>query len=459
MSRVAKIGLFVLVSGVAGVVFIVMSGDGFSDRNTYEVEIVMDDASGLTTNSQIFMAGVPIGTIRSIELQDGRARLSVMVSDEIAIYEDATAYKEASSLLGTSIISIDPGSSGAASLDAGGRIEQVSVRGDFARTVDITGEIGQEMVEMLAEIRRQHMVVLNRTFESFDRILERVDLRSEDDLQQVSEILASVALTVERIALMVDDRDADIQDSIASLRRSLDDVQDVTATVRRGEGNIGRAVYEDELYERVVSVARSTEELVHQITGLGVQVGFESAYMSEREQAQSAFSLRLLPRSRRGYYELGVVDTPGGVTRSRTTEEVETVDGGAATTTVSEETVTTDEVKFNAQIARSFGPLTLRGGLIESSGGFGVDLRPFPAFQVSGEVFDFGADDEPNLRATGTIFPFYDPAAELPWYWVYLTGGMNNILSEQGRELFFGGGVRFTDEDIRGLVGLIPFGG
>lgn len=457
MSRVAKVGLFVVIVSVLGVGYILRTGDGYSERNTYELEVLMDNAAGLTTNSQVFMAGVPIGMIRSISLQDGRARIVVAISNDIEIHEDATVYKEASSLLGTSIISLDPGSRGAATLDAGGRIEQVSVRGDFGRTIDTAEGIAVAVTEVLADVREQHLTVLYSTLESLDRILARVDVRSESDLETVSLILHDIALTVERVARMVDERDSDIQASLASVRRSLEDMEDVTATVRRGEGNLGRIVYEEELYERVVNVARSAEELVEQVTGLGVQVGFESAYLAERGEPQSEFSLRLLPRSRRGYYELGIVDAPEGITRRTTTTEVESVDGAPPTTTVTDETVTDDGVKFNAQIARTFGPLTVRGGLIESSGGFGVDYSPLSQVMISGEMFEFG-DDQPNLRATGTVFPFFDPDAVLPWYWLYLTGGMTNILSPDDREFFVGAGLRFTDEDIRGLVGLIPFG-
>ncbi|TVQ97767.1 MAG: MCE family protein [Spirochaetaceae bacterium] len=472
MSRAAKIGLFVAVVTLGGIAYITMSGDGFSENNTYRLEVVMEDASGLVVNSQVFLAGVPVGTIRSITLDGRQARVELAISEDVEIFDDATVFKQASSLLGTSVIAIDPGRSGGTALSSGGRIERVSVRGDFSETLTAAEDAGHEIRELVAELRRQHVQLLASSLEGIDRIIARVDARSQNDLEQVSRILADVAITVERIALLVDSRDEDVQESILAMRRSIDevetatvslrrsmqDVEDMTGTMRRGEGNIGRVVYEDELYERVVSVARSTEALIEQVRGLGVQVGFESAYLTEREATQSAFSLRLLPRSRQGYYEIGVVDTPEGVSRRRTITEAESVGGGPTTTTVTDETIVTDDVRFNAQIARHFGPVTMRGGLIESSGGFGLDLRPVSQLMLSGELFAFGGDDEPNLRATGTLFPFYNPDGDLPWYWLYVTGGMTNILNPDSREFFLGAGVRFTDEDIRGLVGLIPFG-
>jgi phospholipid/cholesterol/gamma-HCH transport system substrate-binding protein len=456
MSRLAKIGLFVVVVAVAGTYYIVRSWDGFSNRNTYQVDVIVDDASGLTVNSEIFMAGVPIGKIEAIELQEGRARLLLAVSEDVELYEDAAVVKEASSLLGTSIIELNPGGAGGAQLQGGDRIRNVRVHGEFGDTLETAQNAGEEIVGLVQELRRQHLEILESSLLAIDRIANRIDQRSAQDLAEVSRIIAEVSATVERISLLVDRRDEDIDRSIVSMQRSIQNVEEVTAQVRSGEGNVGRALYDDELYNRVLGVAEETEALVKQIRGLGVQVGFESAYLTERQAAQSEFSLRLLPESERGYYQVGVVDTPGGVTEEETVVE-EVTTGGTTTTTRTERRVTSDEIRFNALIARHFGPVTLRGGLIESSGGFGLDLRLVEQLVLSGEMFDFGGEG-PNLRAGGTVFPFYDPDRNRPWYWLYLSGGVADILDTEGITPYFGGGLRFTDEDIRGLVGLIPLG-
>ncbi len=456
MSRLAKIGLFVIVIAAVGSYYIVRSWDGFSSRNTYRVEVMMDDASGLTVDAEIFMAGVPVGTIEAIQLREGRARVVLAVSEEVELYEDATVVKEASSLLGTSIVELDPGGVGGAQLGGGDRIRNVSVQGEFGRTLETAESAGDEITALVQELRRQHIEILERSLLAVERIANRIDRRSAQDLEEVSLIIAEVSATVERISLLVDRRDEDIDRSIVSMQRSIRNVEEVTGQVRSGEGNVGRALYDDELYDRVVGAAEETEALVKQIRGLGVQVGFESAYLTERQAAQSQFSLRLLPNSENGYYEIGVVDTPEGLTEEETVVE-QVTGGGSTTTTTTERRVTSDEIRFNALIARHFGPVTLRGGLIESTGGVGLDLRLVEQFALSGEVFGFGGDG-PNLRAGGTVFPLYQPERNRPWYWLYLSGGVADILDTEGITPYFGGGLRFTDEDIRGLVGLIPMG-
>ncbi len=500
MSRLARIGLFFLIIGVGGISYIMMSSQTFSPRDTYTVEVLMDDASGLTTNSQVQMAGVAIGHIDKIELENGRARLTLAISKDVELYEDAEVAKQPSSLLGTSVISMRPGAAGAR-VEDGARIERSVSRGDFGHTMDVVDALGGEFTEFVRELRaelltervygdigaivenvrytsestrvliEQNLQTLGAMLASIDRIVDEVELRSEDELNRVARILESTAVIVERFESVIDSHDQDLVGSIKAVRRSAEtlsttmesvslsaaDVSDITGTVRRGEGTVGRAVYDEELYERVSRIAAGAEEIVEGIVGLGVQFGYEGAYLSRDDAARNEFALRLPPRTRDRYYELGVVDTPRGPSRTTTTETVETIDGDTSESTITE-TETTDGVRFNAQIARVLGPLTLRGGLIESTGGFGVDLRPVDQFMLSGEMFSFG-DDTPNLRASGSFFPFFDPDGSKPWEWIYLTGGIDRVLDEDERQLFLGGGLRVTDDSLRGLFSLAPLAG
>jgi phospholipid/cholesterol/gamma-HCH transport system substrate-binding protein len=92
---------------------------------------------------------------------------------------------------------------------------------------------------------------------------------------------------------------------------------------------------------------------------------------------------------------------------------------------------------------------------MENTAGIGLDFQPVKWVSVSGEVFNFQTGEKPNLRGTLTIYPFFDPDSDKPWNWLYLTGGIDNSLSDK-RDYFFGGGIRFADREIKGLIGLIP---
>jgi phospholipid/cholesterol/gamma-HCH transport system substrate-binding protein len=322
----------------------------------------------------------------------------------------------------------------------------------------------------------QNLQLLSSTLTSIEQVVRQVNSRSDEELDRVSQILentVSITARIEALLAANDERIAaslqDVQTSLASLNRTLQtvessavDVKDATSHIRSGEGTVGKIVYDDELYERVNNIATGAEDIVNRLSGLGIQVGYEGSYLTQTGDARNDFHLRLLPRigeqsqaHPEKYYELGLVDTPAGVTETTTTRVV-TESGTPDEDYLRTTEKTTDDLKFNALLARRYGPVTLRGGVIESTGGFGVDLTPVEQVQISAEMFDFG-DETPNLRTYGTIYPFYQPDRNNPLNWIFLSGGVEETLTDD-RDYFVGGGLRFTDQDLQGLVGLVPFG-
>ena len=97
---------------------------------------------------------------------------------------------------------------------------------------------------------------------------------------------------------------------------------------------------------------------------------------------------------------------------------------------------------------------TLRGGVIESSGGAGVDFELFNKISLSAEVFDFSQEKRPFLRAFANIYPFFDPSLSNPLNWIYVGGGVDNILVKEYRDYFFNMGLRFTDNDLKGILSM-----
>jgi phospholipid/cholesterol/gamma-HCH transport system substrate-binding protein len=266
---------------------------------------------------------------------------------------------------------------------------------------------------------------------------------------------------------------------MADIRGALSNIEDITGEIREGRGNIGRSIYDDRLYESILSTAEKAEdaaeklkealdsinslaqnmdgvvtgagEIVDRAVGLGIQVDTNAYYDFIARQARASASLRLDPRSGDRWYRIGVSSAPDGVS-SRTVKE--TTGGGGA---VSREDITETRysIAFDAELARRFGMLTLRGGLLENSAGFGLDIQPLRWAALSGEVFKFKEGAVPNFRSALTFYPFFDPNSNKPWNWLYFRGGINNAFSGS-RDFFIGGGLRFADREVKGLVGLVP---
>jgi len=116
------------------------------------------------------------------------------------------------------------------------------------------------------------------------------------------------------------------------------------------------------------------------------------------------------------------------------------------------------------QFAKRIGPAAFRIGIIESSGGAGADLFLLKdSLKLSVSVFQF-ARPEPAPQ-----FPRAKLSADYTFVrYLYATVGADDFLNTWraghfpggpkftiGNDVFFGGGIAFTDDDLKAIIGAI----
>jgi phospholipid/cholesterol/gamma-HCH transport system substrate-binding protein len=485
ISRYVKLALFFIVLGVAGGVYIIMSADGLSSFNTKLYDVTLDDATGLTTRSQVYLAGVPVGKIHAINLSGNEAHLKVAFLKNVEIREDAKIARKSSSILGTSILALDPGTELTPLISEGGRINAERDTQDLNAIFGVVQELGNQLTAILGEFQTNQMQLLAVSLETFNSIAGKINTASDAELERVSRILESAAAITERVDGLLASREGEIGGSVSEIYTSLENIRAITDDLRAGRGNFGQALRDDQLYSGILSavektgaavdqlrttldsvntlavnvngVVTSAGEIVDKANGLGISVDALGRYEFINKQMRSGASLRLDPASNDRWYRIGVSSMPEGVTTRKVTETMTT--GGTGTVSSYEDiTETKYTIAVDAELARRFGPVTLRGGLLESTAGLGLDIQPLRWVSLSGEVFRFKTGEAPNLRGTVTVYPFFDPGSNKPWHWLYIQGGVNNSLRDE-RDFFVGAGIRFSDREVKGLVGLAPIFG
>ena len=480
-SGYTKIALFFIVLGVGGGAYIITSADNLSDFSTREYETVIADATGLSTRSKIYQAGVVVGRVKGITLAENEAILKLALVKDIQVREGAVISRKASSILGTSILTLDPGSSSSQILPPGGRLSSAKDSGDMTAIMGTVQELGGQISQLLKDFQQNQLALLSVSLETFNSIALKVDTQSDAELERVARILESVALIAERMERVMAQGENQGTGPAADIYGTLENLRLITEEISRGRGNIGQTIFDDQLYESLLSTMQRIEVavvklqgaldtintvaasagtvidnanvIVERAVGLDVQVDTSGSYFTQARQMQANASIRLVPTSNDRWYRIGVSSAPNGYS-TRTVTEILDSDGTLKNykdTTETKYSVFT----IDAELARRFGFLTIRGGLIENTGGLGLDIQPLRWVALSGEVFDFRTGEAPNLRGTLTIYPFFDPDSDKPWKWLYIKGGINNSLSDS-RDFFIGGGLRFADREVKGLVGLIP---
>ncbi|MFQ5645411.1 MAG: MlaD family protein [bacterium] len=236
-----------------------------------------------------------------------------------------------------------------------------------------------------------------------------------------------------------------INSASRKIDETMDSVDKITDKVASGKGTIGKLVFDESAYNDLDKGLKKISWLFEKMDRLRLYLGARVEYLGKHEDAKSYFTIKIQPREDK-YYLLEVVDNPEGKINNITTDRTIT-ENGVKTETVTEEKETTSDLKFTLQLAKRYYFVGLRGGVMESAGGVGIDFYFLnDDLRVRLDAWDL-ADAEPHLRAKVQYF-FSDQ--------VFLNFGGDDLASSERASFFVGAGFLFGDDDIKYLLNRIP---
>lgn len=527
------VGLLAVVS-VALVIFGVLNsnrGVG-AEEDTYRVFAVFDDVTGVASGTKVTIAGFPVGQVERVVLRGTEVHVELRLRNDVVLYggrkrEDGRLVNAAmvtrvqASLLGDYYLELKPGADGK-KLEAGDTVPIVitatAIEATLARletAADVIPKIDQ-IAGDIAKITANAAKVFGADdgAKRFDEIAENLVATSrnlvattesvksrfaEGSLAPGGDLDKSIAglreFTRQANSLAVLARGG-VDRGTASALRSLDNVEDITKSVRnmigrnekgvenamgtmtstlrkveetlgridrvvanlelvtektaKGEGAIGRLLTSDKLVREAEAMVADTRSFVSRFVNLQSGIDFQTNRYAklpntDAEAWRSQLTLRLQP-SKEKYYLVTISSDIVPLTQRRGVNTASTLDGGP--TSILDETIreTNDVVKVGFQYVRRWGPVALRGGVIESRAGFGADLFAFSdRLQTSVDVFAL-TDPRPRVRAA-ILLRFVS--------WAYVQVGGDMLLTPD-RDVFFGAGLAFTDNDLLLLFASAP---
>lgn len=448
-----KVGAMVLaVGGLIGYMSMKVSDNPALFNRTNTAWFLMPDAAGLVKNSAIKSAGISVGSIKDIRLQDGKARIDIEVIRDLPLTSSAAVQIKSSGILGDKYIDIYPGSPTDPPLGQGAQILNVTHAGSLdnvmEQVTEVMGslkEVGQALREAVSEEgTRQH--VLGRIMKNLETITEDVAQITTQNKGKLNEIVDQVRDITGTLDELINDEGEEgfkqtWNKTMQRLDRTMANIDEMTSKVNRGEGTIGKLIHDDTTVEELNSTIENVNMLLGSANRIQLGFDFNAYYMSEVEATKSYLGIRLQPGLDR-FYELGIIDDPAGVVEREKT--VSTV-GGVETESSAEKTFY-NKTKFTILFGKNFWNWSIKGGLIENAGGVGLDYHAIPnRLMISAEAFDFA---NTNLRANARLNLFYG---------VYLVGGLNDALDQnQARSAYVGAGLFLTNDDLALLLSGVP---
>ena len=511
INKAFAVGLLVAVCGVAFLVaFTFFRKGGYSDKDTYRVHAFYEDATGLTWKSRVQIAGIQVGEVEKISLDGHRARLDLRVKREIDIRADACLTKRfPSTLLPDALLDLVPGTARAPSLrdlpeeerEIRCALEATSV----AKLLDSMAKISTDVQSVTRELS-QMVAGSQGSIRAIIANLEKASARINDSLEQGQDKIAAIldntesftgtladvaeadreryrdiAKNIDQASKRLDAILSSVQDmvggakeeggdlrkavveareSLQHLNGTLKQVEKVANNVSEGKGIAGKILTDERLGEKLGASIDTVSDYIDKLNKLQIKVDLRSEWLLTQSGAKTYAGFAIVPRPDK-YFLFQVVSDPRGVTTQTVEQVVSQTASGTATSTTTK-TLNQQTVSFTLEFAKRFGPAAFRIGLIESSGGGGADLYLLDDhLKISVDVYQFA-------RPNGPTFPRAKLWADYTFFkYLYATMGSDDFLNAWhsgrwpggpkfaiGQDVFFGGGITFTDDDLKTLFGV-----
>lgn len=454
-----KVGVLVvsLLVVIGGMSMKVANNPGIL-KGTKQIWFRIDDASGLIRGSSVKIAGINVGVIDDIRLSpDGAAQVYIEVRGDVPLSNSSLIEVRTQGILGDKNVVIVPGNPADPLLTDGAQIVNVRDRGSLDNVVTEINKITKSLGEVVDNLK-DAIDEDGNTSTSLGRIVRNVEVLTrniaeitEDNKEKFGDIVDNVHSISSSLDEIINDPGPEglkvalkqASRSLARLDNIMKNVDEIAEKINKGEGTVGKLINDEKTVEELNTAISNVNDFLGGANKLETSIDFHSEYLASESLTKSYLGVRLTPGLDR-YYELQVVDDPKGV--EQRTETTTRINNGSET--LQEETkVFKSKVKFSAQFAKNFFDFTVRGGLIENAGGFGIDYHMFSKkLRFSIEAFRFS---DPYVRA----FVRYNFLKG-----VYVIGGGDNVFAQDGEaNAFFGAGIFLTNDDLKTFMSRISF--
>ena len=478
MSTAAKVGgFFLVVLILAGLLIWRIEDLRLGRGPAKKISVEFKDVAGLDAKSTVRLAGVRVGKVARIRLtSDGRAIVDMDLDHEVELRRGASASIANLGLLGEKYVELVPGPVGAPELPEG-----TTLKGDIPVSFDQITKLARDIEVDVKDITKN----LNQSLggpqgeERLRTIIDNIKIITEDlrvmvasnrgnvdaTLANLKDFTEGMTQLVDRVDKLIASNSANVTQGIANIRdvsgkleTTAENLNQITGKIKSGEGTVGKLVESEEthknLNDALVAVKEGVAGLNKALGSVGrtrFDLGVRSELLTRFSKGKGYFSLDINPPESPRFYRFELSTEPFGRRVSSTSVETTTFPDGH----VEVKTTDTQEFKDDFAITALFGyrwkDWGLRAGVIESRGGAGLDYKLLKdRLRLSADVWDFTRPDfAAHAKFTGRYF--ISPS-------VYFQGGWDDFLnrSRAADSIFVGAGVRWTDDDIKYLLGSVP---
>lgn len=284
-----KVGITILIGLTLFVLGIVwLKGITFKP-NTFQLMLVFRNTAGLQIGDAVTVSGMKVGKVTDIDLESDSVIVSVSLSNSVVLQSDATA----------TITSVD--------FFGGKRIELNTGRSDqpFSKSARLRGAREPDLTELTSQLReiasdvkgtlekvdsvligvnsfvgdKSVIASLKKAIFNLDSTTSRLKLIVNKSDSKIDSVLSRLSASTRTLKYLIEKTDVRLDTAFHHMSQFTSTIENVTSSldsivgkVRRGEGNLGKMVYDESLYWRLNNAAAQFDSLITVVRQKGIKM-------------------------------------------------------------------------------------------------------------------------------------------------------------------------------------------
>ena len=461
MKTEIKVGIFVLLGLLSLLImtFQIKSLERLKE-NGYTLYAIVSDASGINKKSRVKLRGVKVGVVDNMYLTNNGVKLKLLIQRGIKIPVGSMVSVAQDNVLGGKYLKIIPSNSNKYYKPG----EIITKQLQTASMENVLNNINSAVNEVKVLLKK-----LNKTLdENMSRNLQITIANIKKASKKLNSLLS---ITNKKLPIILDNSNkliltykqagnilknrlpvilskvdklvgnsnnliSDSRDLIKTLKVKLSKLSDTYTKV--GE-NVNALVVENNqtLKQTLVSAKgffkngsnsfKKIDNFLASINKSQILVDISSNYLIRDDNYLTTAEVSYMPNPTK-YYIVGVTSRE---------DYSKNIDNKKS------------KVYINAEIAKRYNNLRVRGGIIENTGGVGLDYYlDKDRIKLSSEIYDFNSEND--IRGK-------NPHVNVKAIYYYLKhiemiAGVDNVLNNKARSFFLGLGIKFKDNDLKPLI-------
>jgi len=417
------LSLFVLATRIQTVFYIGKKG--------YEINLELSDASGLEINSKVKNNGVSIGYVKSIYLSKNKAMANLFIFEDKVIPVGSTAILTQESLLGGKYINIIPSTSDVV-LKQGEKIESCQSLASINETSQKIFEAADTFKILLEKLNRaideEEIQNFKDTIREFKQMGREINKKMPKIMAQIDsltyefdKIAKSGSKEIPQILQNINDLTADIKE-ITEFSKD-----DINSTLKSAKA----------FFSKSTKTVQKIQNILDSINKAELKLDIKTQNMLRDNYYKTYFGGSYRPNP----YDYYILQ---GVTTNKINEK-----DPITNNFILPSKHKSSDILLSAQLGKRYNNLLFRLGIIESTGGTGVDYFLLDdRLRLAFDLYDFNAVNDIRGEQAHLNFSFsFTPIRHL-----YLYGGFDNVLNKNAQNAFVGAGVEFIDDNFKNIA-------